>query len=67
MDMEQLLQDYFNCSKPFKKNGELSVNGTKAYGKLLDMLYALNNLGVIDSKTTNNAIKEIDKILDTNY
>ena len=41
---EEILKDYFNCKRPFKKNGKLSKNGEKAYARLVSLLADIDNL-----------------------
>ena len=41
---EEILKDYFNCKRPFKKNGKLSKNGEKAYARLVSLLEDIDHL-----------------------
>ena len=57
--LEKILQKYFNCKRPFKKNGTLSDSGEMAYGKLVNLLYDIDNL--IDTNFTSK-VDELDKL-----
>jgi hypothetical protein len=58
--LEEILQEYFNCKKPFKKNEKLSESGWKAYGKLTKLIHDLGTLGVI--KSADNVVESLDYI-----
>lgn len=57
--LESILQEYFNCKKPFKKNGKLSTNGESAYAKLVELLYDIDNLVDIN---VNRFIDDLDEL-----
>lgn len=61
MDLETILQN-FGYKKVFKKDGTLSVDGTKAYGNLIEIIYNLQFIEVISN--ANAVIDKLDKILD---
>lgn len=71
MSLEEILQTYFGCKKPFLNNrrvtdgGEIismTKNGYKAYDRLVSLLYALESLDVgIDA---NEVIETLDNIAD---
>ena len=63
MSLEEILQKYFNCKKPFNKNGNLSINGEIAYSKLVDLLYALDELVEINASWV---IDDLDKLATSN-
>lgn len=41
----------------------LTKSGWKAYDKLIDIVYKLNQMGVLDDNTSENVIEELDKIV----
>lgn len=47
--------------KPFKKNGELSVSGGKAYGKLTSILY--DSAKITDKRDTIHIVDTFDEII----
>ena len=55
--LEKVLQEYFNCKRPYKNNGTLSKEGEMAYAKLVDLLYKIDELIGI-----NLNIDELDKL-----
>ena len=59
---EEILRDYFNCERPFKKNNKLSKNGEKAYARLVSLLEDINNL--IDINFSSK-IDELDEIFES--
>lgn len=59
---EEILKDYFNCKRPFKKNGKLSKNGEKAYARLVSLLDDIDNL--IDINFSSK-IDELDEIFES--
>lgn len=61
MDLETILQN-FGYKKVFKKDGTLSVDGNKAYGNLIEIIYNLQFIGIISN--ANAIIDRLDKILD---
>ena len=36
--LEEILQEYFGCAKPFCKNGTFTYRGAKAYNKLISLV-----------------------------
>ena len=58
--LEEILQTYFGCKVPFRKDGELTTTGVKAYKKLEDLLNDLASLGVIPSAS--QAVRVLDEI-----
>ena len=60
MDLETILQN-FGYKKVFKKDGTLSVDGNKAYGNLIEIIYNLQSIGVISN--ANKIIDKLDKLL----
>ena len=60
MDLETILQN-FGYKKVFKKDGTLSVDGNKAYGNLIEIIYNLQFIGVISN--ANEIIDKLDKVL----
>ena len=58
--LEEILQTYFGCKVPFRKDGELTTTGVKAYKKLEDLLNDLYALGVIPS--VSDAVRKLDEI-----
>lgn len=77
--LDEILQEYFNCNKPFLKkrkliptiDGEryeyLTQSGARAYGKLTDLLYDLAALGVISLSVANDAVEELDSIVRSDW
>lgn len=63
MDLETILQN-FGYKKVFKKDGTLSVDGNKAYGNLIEIIYNLQSIGVISN--ANKIIDKLDKVLSEN-
>lgn len=75
--LEEILQKDFGCKKPFRKNPKVTsvqVDGTKeydyltkkgneAYAKLVDVIYALYNIGVLN-ESPNRIIDKLDEIVD---
>ncbi len=58
--LDEILQTYFGCKVAFRKDGELTTSGIKAYKKLEDLLNDLEGLGVIPSAS--DAIRVLDEI-----
>ena len=65
MDFETILQKLTGYKKIFKKDGDLSVNGYKAYAKFIDISCNLVDVGIITQITCDEIIKEVDKLLDS--
>lgn len=55
--LEKVLQEYFNCKRPYNNNGTLSKEGEMAYAKLVNLLYKIDELIGI-----NLNIDELDKL-----
>ena len=58
--LEEILQTYFGCKVPFRKDGEFTTTGIEAYKKLEDLLQDLHALGVIPSAS--DAVRKLDEI-----
>lgn len=58
--LEEILQTYFGCKVPFRKNGEFTTSGEKAYEKLANLLDDLQDLKVI--KSSASCMKVLDEI-----
>lgn len=68
--IENILQKYFNCKKPFKKTPyydeqelcpvTMTKNGSKSYGELISLLYSIGNITQID---VNNIVDKLDSIV----
>lgn len=72
--LESILQKNFGCKKPLLKNRkvstvradgsktytQLTAKGSEAYNRLIDTLYALEEMGVIDD--ANDIIESLDEI-----
>ena len=58
--LEEILQTYFGCKVPFRKDGELTTTGIKAYKKLEDLLNDLEGLKVI--RGASQAMRVLDEI-----
>lgn len=58
--LSEILQTYFGCKVPFRKDGEFTTSGIKAYKKLEDLLNDLHALGVIPSAS--DAVRVLDDI-----
>lgn len=63
MDFETILQKLTGYKKVFKKDGELSNSGYKAYSKLIDILCNCVDVGILTQDECDKAIREIDIIL----
>lgn len=62
MGLEEILQEYFGCKRPFDKGGRLTKHGDIAVQRLINLLHDLNAIGVINGSW--NAEKRIDDIID---
>ena len=58
--LEEILQTYFGCKVPFRKDGEFTTTGIEAYKKLEDLLNDLEGLRVIPSAS--QAVRVLDEI-----
>ena len=77
--LEKILQKHFGCKKPFlaKKRpigkyhdgtvtySYLSNKGSEAYGKLTELLYDLEELGVLQG--VNDTVEMLDQITEGDY
>lgn len=63
MDIETILQK-MGYRKIFKKDGTLTVNGTKAYGKILDIVCNLTDAGIISKEASDKFVESLDKAID---
>ena len=64
MDIETILQK-FGYKKIFNADGTLNANGgIKAYGKLVDLICNLVDMGIITEAESNRILKEIDRLCD---
>lgn len=63
--LEEILQHFFNCKKPFNNNGEFTKSGSKAYGKLIELIYNVGNLCDVD--VNNDIVEKLDNICDDEY
>ena len=77
MDIETVLKEYFGCKKPFLQNPKLvseAIDGNKeyeymtkagnrAYNKLVGVVCALGNLGLINN--ANSIVDRLDAIVDS--
>ena len=75
MSLEQILQNYFNCNKPFLKtpkripaneyrnehNEYLTTTGNNAYEKLIGLVYDLGEL--IDGFNAEDVVEQLDDIV----
>lgn len=58
--LEEILQTYFGCKVPFRKDGEMTTTGIKAYKRLEDLLNDLEGLKVI--RSASQAMRVLDEI-----
>ena len=65
MTLEEILQEYFGCKRPFDKGGRLTKHGDIAVQRLISLLHDLNAIGVINGSW--NAEKRIDDIIDNDW
>lgn len=66
MCMEQILEEYFGCKRPFKKNETLSKNGERAYARLISLLEDINLLAKRDYNLNGDVfdlLKDIDDLV----
>lgn len=61
--LEDILKENFNCKKAFSKLAPqaMTKKGTRAYGKLIDLLDDVGNL-TGQSVSMNRIVEELDKI-----
>nr|DAD66631.1 MAG TPA: hypothetical protein [Myoviridae sp. ctPuP5] len=65
MNLEEILRTFgYNKSQMFKKNGDLSVKGSKNYEKLMKLL---SDISILTGISTENIIREIENICNENY
>ena len=73
--LAEILQNYFGCTKPFldrpkiksSDDGELEYEhftkkGASAYGELIDLVYALRNIGALTDKECDSTVDTLDMI-----
>ena len=65
MTLEEILQEFFGCKKPFDRNGKLTKSGDYNVQRLIDLLGCLEGIGVINC--AHNSARKIDEIIDDNY
>lgn len=65
MTLAEILQNYFGCKVPFRKDGELTTTGAVAFQRLESLLDNLKTLGVIEASS--RCTDEIYAILNENY
>ena len=65
MTLEEILQQYFNCPVPFRKDGDLTTTGAEAFKKLESLLSNLQSIGVIENNS--NYSNQLYDILNENY
>ena len=63
MNLETILVS-LGCKKPFKKNGDISKDGWKAYNKLMSILIFLNDNNVINFRQ-DNLDSWVDEVVET--
>ena len=63
MNLETILVS-LGCKKPFKKNGDISQDGWKAYNKLMSILIFLNDNNVINFRQ-DNLDRWVDEVVET--
>ena len=59
--IEQILQIHFDCSVPFRLDGNLTSTGAEACCNLTELLNDLENIGVINNAA--ESIRRLDKII----
>ena len=77
--LAEILEHYFGCKKPFLKKPKpiyteygitsheyFTVNGAKAYGELIDLIYALRNIGALSDKECDSTVDILDIIASSN-
>lgn len=62
--LEEILQHFFGCKKPFRTDGAFTCKGSIAYGKLTELLYNIGNLTEIDM---NDIVETLDNITDNEF
>lgn len=63
MNLETILVS-LGCKKPFKKNGDISKEGWKAYNKLMSILIFLKDNNVINFRE-DNLDSWVDEVVET--
>lgn len=64
LTLEEILRDYMGCAKPFKKNGQLSYRGAKAYNKLIALV---DCLGALTETNSERVMRKLDEICNINF
>lgn len=62
--LEEILRDYMGCAKPFKKNGQLSYSGAKAYKKLIALV---DCLGALTETNSERVVRKLDEICNITF
>ncbi len=62
--LEEILQHFFGCKKPFCKDGEMTQTGVRAYARLTELLYNISHLTEID---VNDIVETLDNIIDNKF
>lgn len=66
--LEEILQFYFGCKCPFKKDGSMTQNGERAYRKLVSLIYDTKTLlGDDVSFSADEIVNELDIICEQKY
>ena len=61
--LEEILQTYFGCKRPFNVCYQLSDSGSRAYTKLISLLYEISEIYDINGKI-NDIVDTLDYIAD---
>lgn len=61
--LEEILQTYFGSKRPFKMYGEFTESGSRAYTKLISLLYEFSEIYDINGKI-NDIVDNLDSIAD---
>ena len=62
--LEEILQHFFGSKKPFRKDGEFTKAGSRAYAKLIELVY---NVGWLTNQDVNDTVDTLDLITHENY
>lgn len=66
MTLEEIMQVYCGCKHPFKKNGELSKEGWKAYEHICRFIYDVCGMCEKD-REAESIVRVIDEIINEEY
>ena len=61
--LEEILKTYFGSKRPFKMYGEFTESGSRAYTKLISLLYEFSEIYDINGKI-NDIVDNLDSIAD---